>query len=55
MKTYPEEPCLHVQMFGGFSLSWEGKLVAGSMKSSESQFNYLMQLLLHHRQDPAGL
>nr|WP_289767093.1 BTAD domain-containing putative transcriptional regulator [uncultured Acetatifactor sp.] len=51
MKTYPEEPCLHVQMFGGFSLSWEGKLVAGSMKSSESQFNYLMQLLLHHRQE----
>ncbi|MCI8543786.1 MAG: diguanylate cyclase [Lachnospiraceae bacterium] len=38
-------------MFGGFSLSWEGKLVAGSMKSSESQFNYLMQLLLHHRQE----
>ncbi len=40
-----------MQMFGGFSLSWEGKLVAGSMKSSESQFNYLMQLLLHHRQE----
>ena len=47
-KTYPEEPCLQVQMFGGFSLSWDGKLVAGSRKSSESQFNYLMQLLLHY-------
>ena len=35
-------------MLGGFSLSWGGKLVAGSTKSSESQFNYLMQLLLHH-------
>ena len=48
MTSNPEGPCLHVQMFGGFSLSWGGKLVAGSTKSSESQFNYLMQLLLHH-------
>ena len=40
--------CLQVQMFGGFSLSWGGKLVSGSKKTSESQFNYLMQLLLHH-------
>lgn len=42
---------LRVQMFGGFSLSWDGKLVSGSRKSSESQFNYLMQLLLHHRSE----
>ncbi len=48
MTSNPEEPCLQVQMLGGFSLSWGGKLVAGSTKSSESQFNYLMQLLLHH-------
>lgn len=40
-----------MQMFGGFSLSWGGKLVAGSKKTSESQFNYLMQLLLHHREE----
>lgn len=40
-----------MQMFGGFSLSWDGKLVAASTKSSESQFNYLMQLLLHHREE----
>ncbi len=46
-----EVPCLRVQMFGGFSLSWGGRLVAGSRKTSESQFNYLMQLLLHHRQE----
>ena len=43
--------CLQVQMFGGFSLSWGGKLVSGSKKTSESQFNYLMQLLLHHRRE----
>ena len=48
MTSNPEEPCLQVQMLGGFSLSWGGKLVAGSTKSSESQFNYLMQILLHH-------
>ena len=48
MTSNPEEPCLQVQMLGGVSLSWGGKLVAGSTKSSESQFNYLMQLLLHH-------
>ena len=51
MTSNPEEPCLQVQMLGGFSLSWGGKLVAGSTKSSESQFNYLMQLLLHHRRE----
>ncbi|MCI9336915.1 MAG: diguanylate cyclase [Lachnospiraceae bacterium] len=38
-------------MFGGFSLFWNGKLVAGSRKTTESQFNYLMQLLLHHRKE----
>lgn len=43
--------CLCVRMLGGFSLSWDGKLVSGSRKSSESQFNYLMQLLLHHRSE----
>ena len=50
-RTHGEECCLRVQMFGGFSLSWNGKLVSGSKKTSESQFNYLMQLLLHHRKD----
>ena len=50
-KANGEEGCLHVQMFGGFSLFWNGKLVAGSKKTSESQFNYLMQLLLHHRKE----
>lgn len=42
---------LYVQTFGGFSISWNGKAVIGSGKSSESQFAYLMQLLLHHGTD----
>ena len=50
-KRTHEEDCLQVQMFGGFSLFWNGKLVAGSRKTTESQFNYLMQLLLHHRKE----
>ena len=43
--------CLQVQMFGGFSISWGGKLIASNAKSSESQFNYLCELLLHHRKE----
>ena len=38
-------------MFGGFSLTWNGKRITGAGKSTESQFAYLMQLLLHHRED----
>lgn len=38
-------------MFGGFSLTWNGKRITGTGKSAESQFSYLMQLLLHHRED----
>lgn len=47
----PEEGTLYVQMFNSFSLFWNGELITGSAKSSESQFMYLMQLLLHNRQD----
>lgn len=39
---------LSVQMFGGFSMSWQGLRLTGGSKSRESQFVYLMQLLLHH-------
>ncbi len=45
------ENVLHVRMFGGFSMSWNGRLVTGDSRSSETQFAYLMQLLLHHRED----
>ena len=40
---------LIVHMFGSFSLDYNGKMITGRSKSSENQFNYLMQLLLHER------
>lgn len=43
--------CLYVQMFGSFSMFWDGKLINASAKSSESQFMYLMQMLLHNRDE----
>lgn len=43
--------CLYVQMFGSFSMFWDGKLINASAKSSESQFMYLMQMLLHNREE----
>ncbi|MCM1025829.1 MAG: hypothetical protein NC432_05310 [Roseburia sp.] len=46
-----EDGTLYVQMFNGFAMFWNGELVTGSAKSSESQFMYLMQLLLHNRRD----
>ena len=42
---------LQVQMFGSFQMTWNGKLLSGGSRTSESQFNYLMQMLLHYRQD----
>ncbi len=41
---------LYVQMFGGFSMSWNGKPLRSTSRSSETQFVYLMQLLLHNRE-----
>lgn len=41
---------LYIKTFGGFSMTWNGKLLTGSIKSSESQFVYLMQLLLHNHE-----
>ena len=45
-----EDNVLHAQMFGSFSLIWNGKYIAGGSRSSETQFAYLMQLLLHHKE-----
>lgn len=45
-----EKDVLYVRMFGGFSLEWNGKRIAGG-KARESQFSYLMQLLLHYRRE----
>lgn len=49
MRAGFEENALYVQTFGGFSLSYRGKVITGSMKSKESQFIYLMEILLHER------
>ena len=49
MKAGSREDVLYVQTFGGYSLSYKGKVITGSMKSKESQFIYLMQILLHER------
>lgn len=38
---------LTAKMFGTFSLSYGDTLITGKSKSSESQFNYLMQMLIH--------
>lgn len=44
-----EKDVLYVQTFGGFSMTYKGKLITGSARSRESQFVYLMQVLLHER------
>ena len=45
-----KENVLYVRMLGGFSIQWNGKLIAGGSKASESQFTYLLQILIHNRQ-----
>lgn len=46
--TY-EDRALHVKMFGGFDMTYLGKTLLGK-KSGESQFVYMMQILLHNRE-----
>ncbi len=41
---------LYVRMLGGFSMLWDGKLIAGGSKGSESQMNDLLQILIHDRE-----
>lgn len=41
---------LYVKMLGGFSMSYNGKTIAGSSKSSISQNNALLQILIHSRE-----
>lgn len=43
-----ENGILQVRMLGGFSMSWNGERLAGVSKTKETQFVYLMQLLLHY-------
>lgn len=49
MDADSREDVLTVRTFGGFAMEWRGRPVAGSIKTRESQFIYLMQLLLHER------
>ena len=47
--TETKENVLYVRMLGGFSVRWNGKLVAGGSKASESQLTSLLQILIHNR------
>lgn len=51
MEDHTGDNILIVQMFGGFSMTWNGRSVTGGSKSGETQFNYLMQILLHNRRE----
>ena len=42
------EAGIYMRTLGGFSLSYNGKMLSGGAKSGESQFACLMQLLLHN-------
>lgn len=50
-RAYMGEDTLYVQMLGGFSMTWNGVQIAGGSKVKETQFAYLMQLLLHFRKE----
>ena len=47
--TDMKENVLYVRMLGGFSVQWNGKLIAGGAKANNSQFAYLLQILIHNR------
>ena len=47
--TEAEKDVLYVRMLGGFSVQWNGKLIAGGSKANSSQFAYLLQILIHNR------
>lgn len=42
---------LYVQMFDRFELEWNGVKLINGVKSRESQFAFLMQVILHHRKE----
>ena len=47
--TETKQNVLYVRMLGGFSIRWNGKLIAGGSKASESQLTSLLQILIHSR------
>ncbi|MBR0385248.1 MAG: diguanylate cyclase [Erysipelotrichaceae bacterium] len=46
-KNQQPENTLIANMFGNFSMSYNGKAITSTSKSSESQFNYLMEMIIH--------
>ena len=40
---------LYVRMLGGFSVLWNGNLIAGGSKAVDSQMSDLLQILIHDR------
>lgn len=50
MERNEGNPILYVQMFHSFSMIWDGKPLIRESKSSETQFSYLMQMILHNRE-----
>ena len=45
MRMTEKEPnILYVRMLGGFSVRWNGKLIAGGSKASDSQLTCLLQI-----------
>ncbi len=49
MQGKPGDNILYVRMFGSFSMTYNGISITGASKSKESQFMWLMQMILHHR------
>ncbi len=43
-----EKDTLYVTFLGGFALSWNETSLTGASKSSETQFSYLMQMILRY-------
>ncbi len=48
--TDAKENVLYVRMLGGFSVQYNGRLIAGGSKANGSQFAYLLQILIHDRE-----
>lgn len=42
---------LYVKMFGDFSITWNGTQVTGGARRKETQFAYLLQPVLHRREE----
>lgn len=51
MQHRAESNALCIRLFGGVSMSWNGKQIIGIGKFTESQFSYLMQAVLHYRKE----